>query len=76
MNGRLVEHGMLQTLNDTMLCKLSWVYDMNFAVTLARLREERFLEQLLSLLPATPRSSSVGEKVLAYVEGRVHQSVG
>ncbi len=76
MNGKLIEHTMMQTLNDMMLCKLSWVYDVNFAVTLARLREEGFLEQTLSFLPATPEIERLGEKVLAYVETRVHQGVG
>ncbi len=76
MKGRLIEHTMLQTLNDMMLCKLSWVYDINFAVTLARLREQGFLEQTLSFLPTTPEIERLGEKVLAYVETRVHQGVG
>ncbi len=75
LNGKLIEHTMLQTLNDMMLCKLSWVYDVNFAVTLTRLREEGFLEQTLSFLPATPEIERLGEKVLAYVETRVHQGV-
>jgi hypothetical protein len=75
-NGTLIEHAMLQTLNDMMLCKLSWVYDINFAVTLARLREERFLEQTLSFLPATPEIERLGEQILAYVETRIHQGVG
>ncbi len=76
MEGKLIEHAMLQTLNDMMLCKLSWVYDVNFAVTLARLREEGFLEQTLSFLPATPEIERLGEKILAYVKTRVHQGVG
>ncbi len=76
MDGRLIEHTLIQTLNDTMLCKLSWVYDINFAVTLARLRERGFLAQLLSFLPATEEMERLGERILAYVETRVHQSVG
>jgi hypothetical protein len=75
MNGKLIEHRMLQTLNDTMLCKLSWVYDINFAVTLVRLREQGFLEQILSFLPATPEIERLGETILAYVEARVQQGV-
>jgi hypothetical protein len=76
MNGKLIDHSMLQTLNDMMLCKLSWVYDINFAVTLARLRAEGFLEQTLCFLPATPEIKRLGEKILAYVDTRVHQNVG
>jgi putative nucleotidyltransferase with HDIG domain len=76
MNGSLIEHTMMRTLNDKMLCKLSWVYDMNFAAALAQLREQRSLEQILSFLPATPEVERLGEKVLAYVESRVHRGVG
>jgi HD superfamily phosphohydrolase YqeK len=75
MAGRLIEHTMLQTLNDVMLCKLSWVYDINFAATLARLRERGFLEQLLSFLPATAEMERLGEKILAHIETRIHQGV-
>jgi hypothetical protein len=76
MNGRLIDHAMMRTLNDKMLCKLSWVYDMNFAASLARLREQGSLEQVLSFLPATPEIECLGEKILAYVETRVRQGVG
>jgi hypothetical protein len=76
MNGQLIEHAMMQTLPDMMLCKLSWVYDMNFAASLARLREKRLLEQILGFLPPTPEVERLGEKILAYVETRLHQGVG
>jgi hypothetical protein len=75
-NGQLIEHAMMQTLNDMMLCKLSWVYDVNFAASLARLREQGLLEQILGFLPATPEIERLGEKILAYVDARIHQSVG
>jgi putative nucleotidyltransferase with HDIG domain len=71
--GRPIEHTLLQTLNDMILCKLSWVYDMNFAAALVRVREEGFLEQLLAFLPATEEIGRLGEKILAHVEIRVHE---
>lgn len=75
MNGTPVEYSMLRVLNDVMLCKLGWVYDMNFAASLARLRELGFLEEVLSLLPATPEIERLGEKTLSYVNARVHLDV-
>ena len=74
-NGQLVEHTMMQTAADMMLCKLSWVYDVNFAATLARLREKGLLEQVLGFLPPTPEVQRLGEQILAYVDTRLHQSV-
>jgi len=76
MNGQPVEYPMLHTINDMMLCKLGWVYDMNFAAALARLREQGSLEQVLAFLPATPEIERLGEKILAYVDMRVHQGMG
>jgi hypothetical protein len=71
MNGTPVEHSVLRSLNDMMLCKLGWVYDMNFGASLARLRELGFLEQVLSLLPATSEIERLGEKTLSYVDTRI-----
>jgi putative nucleotidyltransferase with HDIG domain len=76
MNGKLIEYPMLHTINDMMLCKLGWVYDMNFAASLARLREQGSLEQVLAFLPATPEIERLGEKILAYVDARIHQGMG
>jgi len=76
MTGKLIDHTMMRTLNDKMLCKLSWVYDMNFAAALARLREQRSLEQILGFLPATPEIERLRERVLTYVDARIHQGVG
>jgi hypothetical protein len=74
--GQLIDHAMMKTVNDKMLCKLSWVYDMNFAASLMRLREQGFLDQILSFLPVTPEVERLGEKIFAYVDARVHQGVG
>lgn len=73
LSGRLVEHAIMRTLNDKMLCKLSWVYDMNFAPALARLREEGWLQQILSFLPPTPQIEHLGATVLAYVDARLQE---
>jgi len=73
--GRLIDHTMIQTLNDMMLCKLSWVYDINFAAALAQVRERGFLTQILAFLPATEEMERLGERVLTYVDTRIHQGV-
>ena len=75
MSEQLVEYTKLRTLNDMRLCQLGWVYDMNFAAALARLREQRFLEQVLSFLPATPEIDRVREKIFTYVDTRIQQAV-
>lgn len=75
LNGQLVEYTRLRTLNDMMLCQLGWVYDMNFAAALARLRERGLLAELLSFLPATPDIDRLRDKLFTYLDTRLHEDV-
>jgi len=70
----VVDYRTLRTLSDMRLCQLAWIYDLNFGVSLARLCARGFPQQILSHLPATPEIERLGEKILAYVDGRL-QSV-
>lgn len=75
LNGQLVEYTRLRTLNDMRLCQLGWVYDMNFAASLARLRERGLLPQLLSFLPPTPEIDRLRDKLFSYIDTRLHEGV-
>jgi hypothetical protein len=75
LHGQLVEYTRLRTLNDMVLCQLGWVYDMNFAATLARLHERGLLQQLLGLLPAAPDIDRLRDKLLTYIDTRIHEGV-
>jgi hypothetical protein len=71
MNGRLVDYHDLRTLNDMKLCQIGWVHDMNFAAGIERIRQRKYIEDLLSFLPRTPEIAAVGAKVLAYTDARL-----
>jgi hypothetical protein len=75
LNGQLIEYRQLRTLNDMRLCQLGWVYDMNFAASLARLRERSLLPQLLSFLPPTPDIDRLRDKLFTYIDTRLHEGV-
>jgi len=70
LQGRLIDYSKLRTLNDAKLVQLGWVYDVNFAATLKRIRQRRFLEKLLEFLPRTPDIEKVQEKIFEYVNLR------
>ena len=53
LRGRRIDHGRLRTLNDMKLLQLGWVYDVNFIVTLKRIKQCRYLEMIAELLPDT-----------------------
>jgi len=73
LSGRLIDYKALRTWNDAKLCQLGWVYDVNFAPTLERIRQRRFLEMIFEFLPETTDIEKVKEKIFAYVDSRIEQ---
>ena len=71
--GRRVDYSELRTLNDMKLCLLGWVYDVNFAPTLKRIKQLRFLEMLVDFLPKTEDIKRVRQKIFEYVDFRISQ---
>jgi hypothetical protein len=75
LSGQLVEYTGLRTLNDMRICQIGWVHDMNFAASLARLRERGLLPELLNFLPPTPDIDRLREKIFTYIDTRIHEGV-
>ena len=73
LRGRLVDYSRLRTLNDMKLLQLGWVYDVNFTATLKRIRQRRFLEQIIDFLPRTEDIERVKTKIFEYVDCRIKQ---
>jgi len=71
LEGRLIEHASLRTLNDIRVCQIGWVYDMNFTASLERLQAAGRLAELFEYLPKSDAVRRARETVLAYVESRL-----
>ncbi len=71
LNGRRTEYNKLRTLNDMKLLQLGWVYDVNFAATLKRIKQRELLEKLVRFLPDTEDIKNAQKRVLAYIEDRI-----
>ena len=71
LSGRLMDYSVLGTMNDVKLLQLGWVYDVNFAATLKRIKQRRFLEIIIDFLPRTRDIEKVRKKVFAYVDFRI-----
>ena len=71
--GRRVEYSRLRTLNDMKLLQLGWVYDVNFVLTLKRIKQRRFLEMLVDFLPRTEDIRKVRDKIFESVDLRIEQ---
>jgi len=73
VNERLIDYSQLRTWNDMKLCQLGWVYDINFAATLKRIKQRRFLEKMIEFLPETEDINKVKKKIFEYVDSAIEQ---
>lgn len=76
MRGERIDYSKLRTLNDAKLCQLGWVYDVNFAATLRRIKQRGFLEEVFEFLPATEEIARVREKIFEYLDSRIRSGDG
>jgi len=73
LRGRRIDYSELWTLNDMKLCQLGWVYDVNFAATLKRIRKRKLLQAMVDFLPKSEDIERVKEKIFEYVDLRIVQ---
>ena len=73
LNGRRIAYEELRTLNDLKLCHLGWVYDVNFTATLKRIKQRKFLQMLIDLLPHTGDIRQVKEKLFTYIDSKIEK---
>ena len=71
LSGNLIDYKLLRTWNDMKLCVLGWVYDINFAAALKRIKQRRCLEAVFDFLPDNQETAKVRDKIFAYVENRI-----
>jgi hypothetical protein len=69
----MINLAMLRTLNDFKLLQLSWVFDLNFPESFRLVRELRYLERLVALLP---EETTVREAVAVVMEHTVRRAEG
>jgi hypothetical protein len=73
--GKIVRIAALKTLGDMHLMYLSWVFDIHFPVTLACIKEKRYLERLLADLSIEPEIFPVRDLLQATLEKRSLMSI-
>ena len=75
LQGKMVKIAALKTLGDLRLMYSSWIFDINFPFTLARLKERGYLERLLADLSMEPDIIPVRDFLQAYLEKRNLMSI-
>ncbi len=71
ITGGLIDYKLLRSINDIKLCQLSWVYDVNFPATLARIKQRRHIEMIFDFLPDTEDFKKAREKIFTYIDSRL-----
>lgn len=67
---QVVDMRHVERLNDLKLLQVGWIYDINFAPTLAAVRHRRHLERLRSVLPATAEVAAIFAEIEVYLRSR------
>lgn len=71
INGELVDHAELRTLNDFRILQLGWVFDVNFIPTFERIRERGYLEEMCRYLTCGGKIEKVKKVVLDHVDLKI-----
>ena len=66
--GEQVDYNMIRTYGDRKLVRLMWVYDVNFSWTLRRIRDEGYVDLIISSLPMDEQVEKGIARLLAHVE--------
>jgi hypothetical protein len=68
LQGKMVRIAVLKTLGDLRLLYSSWIFDINFPITLALIKEKGYLERLLADLSMQPEIIQVRDYLQAYLK--------
>ena len=66
--GEQCDYALIRTQDDRKLVRLMWVYDVNFSWTLQRIRDQGYIERIISCLPLDDRVMLGVQRLRAYVE--------
>jgi len=71
ITGKRFDYKKLKSWNDMKLLQLGWVYDMNFAATLIRVKERKYIQTVADFLPNTEDIKNAMQIVLKFVDDQI-----
>ncbi len=63
-----VKQSMVKRLNDLKLLQISWIFDLNFPESIARVKKMGYIDTIASTLPESPALNRALEQVAIYME--------
>ncbi|MBE0537838.1 MAG: HD domain-containing protein [Phycisphaerae bacterium] len=73
---RHIDYTLMKTSHDMKLLELAWVYDLNYQATFRKVRDRRYLEKIIAMLPDTPDIRKVAGVVLRYRDEMLGEETG
>ena len=73
LDGRRLDYSRLRTWNDMKLMQLGWIYDVNFAAALRRIKQRKYLERITEFLPQTDDIEQAKKATLAYLDSKIEE---
>ena len=67
VEGQQVDYTQIRTNGDRKLVRLMWIYDVNFAWTLLRIRERGYIDKIIEHLPEEPQVALGVRRLQEYV---------
>ena len=71
---RFVRSCDINQLNDFKLMQISWVFDLNFAPTIARVKSRAYIEKIASTMPPCPELSTALGHVFNHMDTCTHDT--
>lgn len=73
ITGKGVSYDDVKTKSDIKLLRISWIYDINFDHSLKIIKEKRYIERIINLLPKTEDIKRMEAHINSYIEGRANE---
>lgn len=67
LNREHIDYSTMKTHNDMKILHLAWVYDLNFKPTFQKIKNRKYLEKIIEMLPKTHDIQKVATQVIAHV---------
>jgi putative nucleotidyltransferase with HDIG domain len=70
---RIVSIEYVRNLNDLILFRLGWVYDINFRPTFLRIKEKGYVEMIRGCLPNSPEIDEIFQAMWSFISKRLNE---
>ncbi|MBN2212984.1 MAG: HD domain-containing protein [Bacteroidales bacterium] len=64
---QIVTLDLVRSVNDLRMVRISWIFDINFSLTIQKIKERKYLEKLFGLIPGSERLNQIKTIIEDYI---------